>query len=330
MAAQLRTLRKLPLSLALVLLLAACETLVEIDVPPHKPRLALNYRLRNYVPDSSSTYYYSTMERDDPYLVLSKSQHILDNSNQASGVSGARVVLRDAAGIVVDSFREKSFSQSNLNVTYHSTTHFMPQPGQEYRLQVSAEGFEPLDVLQKMPLPVAVSTADFEPISNPSNGDPNSRYGFLSISFADVPGQANYYYLNATALDSLQQPIYNGQVRAENEEFVAENPNPVQLFNYFSDSGQDGGVLSMRSKVAVSDGYSFNPAGPGQLIKARFLRIRLQHLSPELYRFLGSEEAYLDSDGNPFAEPVNLYSNVKGGYGIFGTSTASNFIIPIP
>ena len=47
------------------------------------------------------------------------------------------------------------------------------------------------------------------------------------------------------------------------------------------------------------------------------LYIHLYSISEDLYRFILTYNKYTDALGNPFAEPVNIYSNVKNGLGIF-------------
>ena len=47
------------------------------------------------------------------------------------------------------------------------------------------------------------------------------------------------------------------------------------------------------------------------------------------FKFWRSVERYQSTNGNPFAEPMNLYSNVKGGLGIWGGYGVSYFYIPI-
>ena len=46
--------------------------------------------------------------------------------------------------------------------------------------------------------------------------------------------------------------------------------------------------------------------------------VELQALSPELYRYLKSVELFRITENDAFSEPVQIYSNVQNGWGIFG------------
>ena len=52
-------------------------------------------------------------------------------------------------------------------------------------------------------------------------------------------------------------------------------------------------------------------------IPARVM-VELQALSPELYRYLKSVELFRITENDAFSEPVQIYSNVEGGWGILG------------
>jgi hypothetical protein len=45
--------------------------------------------------------------------------------------------------------------------------------------------------------------------------------------------------------------------------------------------------------------------------------VRLEAVSERYYRYIRARQAISDNQGNPFAEPITLPSNVTGGLGIF-------------
>ena len=57
--------------------------------------------------------------------------------------------------------------------------------------------------------------------------------------------------------------------------------------------------------------------------------LRINHVNSDTYKFWRSVERSKNSSGNPFSEPVNLYSNIDGGIGIWGGYGASYYYIPI-
>ena len=55
--------------------------------------------------------------------------------------------------------------------------------------------------------------------------------------------------------------------------------------------------------------------------------VELQAISPELYRYLKSVELYRVMENDAFSEPVQIYSNVKNGWGIFGSLSYQRIFI---
>jgi hypothetical protein len=49
----------------------------------------------------------------------------------------------------------------------------------------------------------------------------------------------------------------------------------------------------------------------------------------DTYEFYQSIQRFYDTEGNPFAEPAPLRSNIQGGYGLFGGATDATLRIKI-
>ena len=56
--------------------------------------------------------------------------------------------------------------------------------------------------------------------------------------------------------------------------------------------------------------------------------VELQAISPELYRYLKSVELYRVTESDAFSEPLQIYSNVRNGWGIFGSMSIQRLFIP--
>jgi hypothetical protein len=156
----------------------------------------------------------------------------------------------------------------------------------------------------------------------------NQRYSVLTakISITDFPGESNYYRLlyiyqvfnrtvgnsksiflkNELASDGLVSPIYN----------------PDEGDITYNDIGKDGEKINMRT-IEFSPVYWDSPS----YIKpdSSFLRIYLLNTDKPYYDFHQSLLNYSLGD-TPFTEPSFLYSNVKGGVGIFASYTVDSLI----
>lgn len=70
--------------------------------------------------------------------------------------------------------------------------------------------------------------------------------------------------------------------------------------------------------------FSFNSQfGPYTKESSSVILVRLTTLSNHYAQFLKSSDQYVVNEDNPFAEPVEIYSNVENGYGIFALGSRS-------
>ncbi|MBQ7554649.1 MAG: DUF4249 family protein [Bacteroidaceae bacterium] len=109
---------------------------------------------------------------------------------------------------------------------------------------------------------------------------------------------------------------------------------PAYFSNVFDNSKLNGG-----SRTFVVDSPKIPASGRSTLsgdelweeeipsVPARVM-VELQAISPELYRYLKSVELYRVTENDAFSEPVQIYSNVKNGWGIFGSLSSSRVFIP--
>ncbi|MBQ4916844.1 MAG: DUF4249 domain-containing protein [Muribaculaceae bacterium] len=64
------------------------------------------------------------------------------------------------------------------------------------------------------------------------------------------------------------------------------------------------------------------------LLAEPYVILELQHLSPDLYYYLKDIEIFRISDFDLYTNPIQIWSNVKGGWGVFGAMTYDTHIIP--
>ena len=57
--------------------------------------------------------------------------------------------------------------------------------------------------------------------------------------------------------------------------------------------------------------------------KPVLLLVRLSNLSDNYIRFLRSTRQYYANMDSPFTEPVEIYTNINNGYGVFATAARS-------
>jgi hypothetical protein len=135
----------------------------------------------------------------------------------------------------------------------------------------------------------------------------------LTLDFKDIAGENQHYLISAdlhyrNALSGQDTSLYYPLWLESN------NQNAVSL-------GESGFLLSEEGvdrdlKIRFATGVnSFD-----YLFLVEY-RITVKTLTDELYQFYKSYQALENAQGNPFAEPVILYSNMSNDVGCFGLST---------
>ncbi|MCF0038728.1 DUF4249 domain-containing protein [Dyadobacter fanqingshengii] len=161
----------------------------------------------------------------------------------------------------------------------------------------------------------------------------------LRMSWQDVPGDTNYYKLDAVIDYQYSVGIVtdNNEIR---EELLTDNfhfywQGQEGKSEFMSDKYLDGNIMnSLLGKfnyfrprqLTMADGEkeTYNP-------KNKVLGVLLQVLNVDsnYYKYMRSIEITGNSD-TPFAEPAPLYSNTNGGLGCFAAYNAAQLKIVFP
>ena len=117
-------------------LFSGCETVVEVPIPEHKPKMALRYMLSDQEPDSVL---YSLFPQYQPYV--NHSQSVFD-SEELRGVNDAMLTITNQNGQVVETFQRSTGSMGAYDDGYYEpVTKFKAQPGQTYTISVTATNY---------------------------------------------------------------------------------------------------------------------------------------------------------------------------------------------
>lgn len=304
--------------------LAGCETTVNLPEPPHTPRVALSFTLTAAPQDSSFQDLYQERQ-----LYVSASQRVFDRTALA-GRADATVELRNAAGAVVERYRPVQIGPSGSTGGagyYRPVLHFQPQPGQAYTLRAAVPGLETAESTLTLPAPAAVESGSYTP-RNVSSPNPQEFRGRLNLVVRDDPATANYYLAFAHLLDAQGQPQrgqwspvevdYDSQSSSVDiGQFQLSSPQQRYSLYPFADEGGNG----QRIVLATDVRFRTTCGGGPNCLPPAYLEVVVSSITPDAYNFYLSRRRYYDSDGNPFAEPAPLASNVRPGYGLFSGAT---------
>ena len=94
----------------------------------------------------------------------------------------------------------------------------------------------------------------------------------------------------------------------------------------------DGDIYELKVFISPVWFYDFASPPAGQKITYRTAYIRLYSINEEYYKYSGSYFNHLIKRNDMFSEPVQVYSNIINGTGIFSgasVSIDSSLIVPV-
>jgi hypothetical protein len=279
--------------------LTSCDNLVngvvrDIDLPPHESQLAASLFL-----DS----------RDSAISAIVSSSKGIYDTGQSKSIKDAECVLNVGS---------TTYNWSTMD-QYERYTELLPDrfgaPTDTLLFTVNHPDFTSVSATQVFPSAPQVSVE--------LNYGATQLYGEISdeliITLKDIPGVNQHYIVS---IDVHFRTALSGQDTSEyyNLYWETEYPNSTPLW------GQGSALLlsedGLDRNIKFSAATGINPIDFAMLHE---YRVKVSALSEEMYLFYKSYAAYENANGNPFAEPVVLYSNMSNNMGCFGVSTTKRF-----
>jgi hypothetical protein len=277
-------------------MLAACERETHMNIPPQPPKLATeSFSGQNVFPEAYLT---RTRGVTDPLPISGQTDIYL--------VRNATVLLYEN-DILKDSLKYNAGQQR------YKAAIAKIQAGKTYKLVLSAPGFPTAEAISVTPLLVPINNMTFtRNARNDIDGNPQDE---VKLSFTDNGSTEDYYLVRIynSYHDILYCVITNDK---DVEKLVYEDPfYPDDCLQsnrlLLSDKNFNG---TNKTLIFYTEAGELEPTpGSGKAW------VELLHVNKEYYTYIKSLNTRENADDNPFAEPVNLYTNVKNGYGMFTT-----------
>lgn len=264
---------------------------MEIDIAPQQPKIVLNGLL---TPGSCFSVH------------VSSSHFVLDNQELES--------LWDARVSVYEGEKQLGILQ-HQDSGYYRLEGVYPQPGKRYTLRAEYDGLEPVSATETLLSPPEDVQLKVEKFTEPTQfGNENVKYR-LTFRLDDPAGEKNYYMFRA--IERIARRHFSDN-DPDDEGFYTfllgiESPDSSLEFLYHSNSG-----------LALSDTY-FNGQSYEVILDTGFNNLweeseqyfSMYRISESAYLYFKSSQENYEAWIEVFAEPVRVYSNVKGGYGIW-------------
>lgn len=275
---------------------------------------------------------------------LSESRFFLDPSFDFPDIANAEVTL--------------SSGSKTMQLEYmgngNYTADYLPQAGEEIELKVDVPGFDAVHSLAVIPEKTTVGEISIEKSTSEHTMIYYEGYGvgFLEIGVSvhqdinikipvtDNGNEQNYYRLvvlkeehyaentNQTYLSYFTDPVFNTN---SSEDFTGIS-SQYNRYNIFTDILFNGSTYYLNFSSSYLKEVNILPQyeeyGERYNIPDRVIyHIQVQQLSYDYYMYLKTRSANYDSDGNPFMEPIQIFSNIENGTGILGGAAVTGKIV---
>jgi len=287
----------------------SCEKVIEMDIEDTKIRIVANSFIE---PDSTIT------------VNVTRSRHILDNADILP-LSDAEVKLYDD-GIFIGTLTYTNNGNYYIN--------YIPEEGHEYKIEVNHNSYDNVYAQTSIPYPAIINNID--------TIKTYSEYGDeiynLYVNFNDPENIQNFYYIKAKVKYQYEEwdpdiPIYYtvtvgdttyiyveyggyvyteyiDELYLESDDIIIETEHPNGGL-IFSDELIEGTDYTLRTSFYSWSLWSYT----------NMVYIDLYSINRDYYNYVKSYEQHRNSSEDPFAQPVNVYTNIVNGIGIFGASS---------
>jgi len=266
--------------------LPSCKKVIDIELPATDPKIVVN----------------SFFTEDSQIKIhLSKSIGILDNI--IPECTDATVIMREN-NIIIDTM----YYQSGY---YYS--HIMAEKNKKYSLEISLPGMDTVFCEDIIPEKTYLQSCVY------TDSVLIDEDGFiineLKLDFQDLAGPT-FYEVELTATDIINNYKWSPWFKKNSDPIITSTGlldyNPRTLI--FTDKMFDGKHCSVKIYFATQSYSDYK------------LKINFRSVSESYYKYKEKQFAYLFSLENDIfsgmSEPINLYSNITGGYGIFAGYTS--------
>jgi len=289
----------------------SCQKEVEVKLPESKYKLVLNSVL------STDSFVTVNVSR-------SKKLYIDDNKNVT--ISNAIVSVYENGNLL-----------ENLPYTsdgVYKSTITKPKIGNEYKIVVKADGYDNAEASETLIQQAIITNIVLE---DSALFKEEQMYAKLSFEISDVAGVNNYY--EVSALSGFYQKNYNPQTGQPTDstytQFLSYLTVTDEALKENAQGGDiDGNTDYSDNAILFSDKYFDGKTYKVNVYLSQYqfqkdtLTIKVKSMTKAYYEYRRTALLQSTNQGDPFSEPVRVYTNVTGGLGILGSFTeVKKFIV---
>jgi Domain of unknown function (DUF4249) len=268
-----------------------CRTEVDIDLPLNKRSLVVN-SLNN--PDSVWK------------VMLSYSRHVLDRKFPGIPPKATVTIHDPITKAIID---ELKLASDTLAGFIGKTK---PVAEKEYLVRVAAPNYTTAEANCYIPAHVPIDKVVVDSIGFPTQDwklrvriffkDPPARKNFYRLTF-----RGESYFLTGPDRNNLDTAWYVRPISFEVDDPEIASDGNYRIEQILADTFFNGEhyVISVR----IQGQFVFQPGASIEAV--------LTSMSEPYYKYLTTYNLQQSTQGDPFAQPVQVYNNIQNGFGIF-------------
>lgn len=241
------------------------------------------------------------------FLVFVSPVHYFDGSESQSLLSEASVRIYQGNQLVTTLLPG---TLQGRNAFYRGG--YTPLEGVPYRLEVSAEGYNTVQAVDRLPAKVPARWLGRDNLQITANPDGSESY-ILDVSFEinDPVIVHNYYHIFVEAW--IRDTMGGDAFVLANLEQIGPRDPAIKPYIFNHSILLDGeGFIGQSKQIALECRFEVPPH-----FELSHLMLDMRHVSQHYYHFHRSHIDQLTTGTNPIVEPTLLVSNVSNGFGFF-------------
>lgn len=282
----------------------SCEKEISIDLPTQEPKIVVE----GFVETGKAPYVVIT--RTAPYF-----EPIDSNTTDSIFVFDAKIYVND--GTTFDTL-SLEYNPMFFPPLVYKSHNLIGEVGKTYNLTVEADG-EVYTASTSVLNPVEIDSIWFELYSGIDDSLGNVR-----IRFLDPIGESNYYKIFSKSLSRDKKFVYSyGWLRSDD---MIDGDTIYSRIYHGTENNDFVDTINYEEETEAMF-YQRILFEPGEEVVVKLCAIEYEH-----YRFWDSYQRYFSNEGNPYASPTSLVTNISGkAIGIWGSYAASlDTVICIP
>jgi hypothetical protein len=319
--------------------------------------------VKRLIPFSVLTVFFTSCVKEIPFNNASSEEMLVVNSfitpdslfevdlSHTKAFFGKETCFHAVPGATIDLYEEGTeigtlpyIETNGDSVSVYKSASFYPGAGKTYRVEVSADGYDAVSCETTIPEPMKIIRFD--------TTDTKIRTTLpLTLTFRDSALVDNYYRIILTATLGYSDLLWNEETQQEDSVIIVlsetvgtflDSEDPLLDGEGNADDylfGSAGNVYNIFSdKLIAGQTYAFGFKYASAYLNTKTLdtdkgefykmEVQFQSISYDEYMYLLTYTNYEWNDGDALTEPVQVYTNVTNGTGIFaGYSTERSTIL---